>query len=379
MSDNFKGYLGLDGKRYDSWLDKTTADRVVENSLKQTELLQKQVEQKEKELKQAKQLEMQRRLDAEEQQENERMLRLFDKISIPYDIFTKFRENLFKYEITDKDREKVEKTILNLDISDQEKEEYKRLLPVTIKHIEDGSFKTRPWLAIKRHFTEVLPSPSEKYNNTKEYKKLQDFINNRSSFKKLKVADFEIFEDNYDMIFWYNEVQKENQKLITSVIITSFLTILVVFLILMQINDINFFKISTFALYFISVCRTLYCLNIKNSNIGTLANSINKYLKGTTDNQKEKQEKSILDKTTVIEKEYKKLQKEKVDQRLNQFYDFRIHHYNLEIETILYSSGLVEECEENEFSFKTIDKNNVLGEGTIEDYFFYFSNYKIDN
>lgn len=382
MSNDFKGFLGKDGQRYDNMLDMLIADRVVDNSLKQTELLQKQVEQKEEELKQARRQEIkqeiQRRLDKEEQEEeeNNRIERLCDKISIPHKVFIKFKEKLFSYEITDIDKEKIEKTILSLDISNLDKEEYKRLLPVTIEHIEDGSLETQPWIYIKRHFTEVLSSPSDKYKDTKEYKKLQDFINNRV-IKNLEVTDFQIFEDNEDMIFWYNEIQKENKGFNENIIMTILLVILCA--IGIPIFKITFYTIFSLIMLLFSSLATLAYSVTRTNNINALVYSINQYLNGNTEKQKDKQEKMIFNKTTTIEEEYKKLKKEKVDRRLSQFYDFRIHHYNIEIETLLYSSGLVEECEENNFSFKAIDKNNILGEGTIEDYFFYFSQYKVEN
>lgn len=83
----------------------------------------------------------------------------------------------------------------------------------------------------------------------------------------------------------------------------------------------------------------------------------------------EKEVKVIEEDISKLEKEKEKLEKDNIKKNLDELYDFRINHYNYEIEKFLLDYGF-----DNKYgiNYKTIIKEEAKGFGEIRDYNDYF-------
>lgn len=411
MADGWKGVLGEDGKYYTDTTARLKANAVVENQRKISKELEKQNAQQQannaesqriaREMAQAQKesneiekqkLEEQKRMERQriqeerqaryeqEQLEEEkhehkkemRLLKLFDEIALPYEVFKKFKKELFKFKLSDNDKQTIEKAVLSYDISEQEKEEYKILLPYILEYIESGDYDTQPYWMFTNKVRDLI-KPSNKYNTTKEYKKLQAFMDDHNKFNELTVEDFKIFEDKEIQVL-FEEIQKAKGNMILSVM-TACITGFCIF----TIKNMPFVSVMVWICFIVSILALLAYPADKNNKVKDLSYKLYQTFNGKGSDEQDKIDKAILHKSVKVNEEYTKLKVSYINKKLQELYDYRIHHYNMQIETIFYNSGLIAECEENELDFKTIDKDDIIGQGTIEDYFFYFNNYKDNN
>lgn len=301
-----------------------------------------------------------------------RLLKLFDDIAIPYECFMKFKTELLKYKLTDTEKQKLENSIFDSNISDKEKEEYKVILPLAMNQIDEKLTKSSKYpLAIRDDLIEDKIKKSLKFNDyksTKEYSHLKKFIETHdyNTFKELLVSDFDILTDKQEAINTYNEAKGWKQRMKNLAIFSGVVGLFILF---------GAGSFWTWLIFIFSLFATFSQIAYRYDRIMTLYATIHCDFK----EKEEEKTRYINEKIDRINEIYKKLRMEHINKSLQKLYDFRINHYNMSIENIFYSSGLISECEDDGLYFPNIDRNNIIKEGTVEDYFFYFNNYSSDN
>lgn len=381
MSDNFRGWLGKDGKRYNDWLEKLNADAVVENSIRQTELLQAQAEMQVLQAKQREQEMLQRQEQEEERQEHEkemekqryehdkemRILKMFDNISIPYEIFQKFKQQLFKQ-------------------AETSEEDNKKLLEIMAKDMDrmnNNSRQKDEILAMIKGNTDIAVC-NQQVKYTKKYEVFEKFINNTINLKDISKEDFKLINNDKDITAILKEIKVLRMcKPIYLLAEIPLVIIAIVSLLMIFSKGSSLIGCITLSLIFGGMAL---CLNVATKvkpRIIKLKQVINAEVNAQIAEEERKRlstqaeiENDLPEEMEQIQNKYEQITIELIKNKIEYLYDFRINHYNMQIEKIFYDSGLVKQCMENNVAFKDINKSNIIAEGTFEDYFHFFNNFE---
>lgn len=377
MSNEWKGYYGKDGKRYKDVVELWNANAVVENQEEQTRLLQVnaelaafQAEQEERKMQQAEILEYSRQEHEKQMQqtkyEHEQellLLKIFDEVSIPIEIYKKFEKQLFNAG----------------SINSEDVEQYSKLMTHLLnKKAEDGN-KFRELLESNMKF------PNNEVKYTDKYKKFEEFINEKYSKTMFNIEqkDFDIVENNTEFI---DVLTKEKKKVNQSKKIVKFSGIFEIVIgigiLLSELNHPVMFILSiitlVMGLFFTSFNRVYDSNTTKELKIKLNKSINNQMAKEYTTNVSE-EEQTIQNKISEVQAKLRAESKEIIDKRLQDLYNFRINHYNIKIEKLFYDVGLINKCTERNYNWLNISKDNIKHEGTYEDYFHYFNDYNPNN
>lgn len=373
MSNEKKGYLGKDGRRYNDLWEVWNADTVVENNEKQTRLLQQQqqllllqMEQKEKEMAEAKKQEIARQEHekqlAQEKYDHQKevlMLKTFDELSIPIAIYEKFEDKLLKTEAN--------------------KEDAIKLLELTTSVTK----MTAERFSKSKDFSAQIDKNANYTNNevkySDKYKKFEDFINSKIMLDSLKVKDFDIIQENKELIELFNQTKKNTENLLyMSKIICYVVGILLI------IQGLFFWGLIILGMAILLTNSEKVKIPIPIRARTELKDKINASI--SKQMLEEYQQSNVSEEEKAMQDEMKELQtkmnensKKIIDVRLEELYNFRLEHYNIKIEKLFYDIGLVNTCIEKDYNWLDIDKNNIKKEGSYEDYFHYFNNYNPEN
>lgn len=384
MSEEWKGYYGKDGKRYKDAVELWRANAVVENQEEQTRLLKMnaelsllQAEQEERKMQQAKDIENERR-EHEKQMEQTKfehekellLLKKFDEISIPLEVYKKFEENLLK----------------SYNVKPEKAEQYNNFIKSATELISKKAKDSEK-------FGEVLQSnmnyPNNEVKYTDKYKKLEEFINSKYStiMLNMETKDFDIIDNKQEFIEIFNREKKYTKQ---SENVFSFLVPLniIVGIVFIAAGIISSERSISIIMGAVQLCIGLlvkFIHKIPDSratkdlkvelNKAINSQMVNEY---SQDNISE-EEKSINEELKKLQAEINESSKTIIDKRLQDLYNFRLEHYNLKIEKLFYDVGLVNKCMEKNYKWLDIDKKNIKSEGTYEDYFHYFNNYNPNN
>ena len=385
MSEEWKGYYGKDGKRYKDAVELWRANAVVENQEEQTRLLKMnaelsllQAEQEERKMQQAKDIENERR-EHEKQMEQTKfehekellLLKKFDEISIPLEVYKKFEENLLK----------------SYNVKPEKAEQYNNFIKSATELISKKAKDSEK-------FGEVLQSnmnyPNNEVKYTDKYKKLEEFINSKYStiMLNMETKDFDIIDNNREFIEIFNREKKYTKQ---SENIYSFLAPLNIILGIIEFIAASIISSARSILILVGTVQLCSGLLVKfihkipdsratkdlkvELNKAINSQMVNEY---SQDNISE-EEKSINEELKKLQAEINESSKTIIDKRLQDLYNFRLEHYNLKIEKLFYDVGLVNKCMEKNYKWLDIDKKNIKSEGTYEDYFHYFNNYNPNN
>lgn len=385
MSEEWKGYYGKDGKRYKDAVELWRANAVVENQEEQTRLLKMnaelsllQAEQEERKMQQAKDIENERR-EHEKQMEQTKfehekellLLKKFDEISIPLEVYKKFEENLLK----------------SYNVKPEKAEQYNNFIKSATELISKKAKDSEK-------FGEVLQSnmnyPNNEVKYTDKYKKLEEFINSKYStiMLNMETKDFDIIDNKQEFIEIFNREKKYTKQ---SENIYSFLAPLNIILGIIEFIAASIISSARSILILVGTVQLCSGLLVKfihkipdsratkdlkvELNKAINSQMVNEY---SQDNISE-EEKSINEELKKLQAEINESSKTIIDKRLQDLYNFRLEHFNLKIEKLFYDVGLVNKCMEKNYKWLDIDKKNIKSEGTYEDYFHYFNNYNPNN
>ncbi len=260
--------LGQDGKYYETAAEAARANAVVENQKRieknleeQNNLIKRQNEnnyniamekakiEQENINMQKEQMELEKKKLQEQKEqrqfqeylqnqnfENEkelRLLKLFDEVSIPYECFKNFKNELLKYDFTEDEQKELKEAIIeDTTISNAEKEEYKVILPLTIEKLKKVYPTERTPLIIRSGLiTEIKDSLGfNTYKNSKQYTNLMEFCKepNYNSFNKLDTTDFNILTKKQEVTKLYDEVKNWKQQLRIPCIVTGVLGLIII-------------------------------------------------------------------------------------------------------------------------------------------------------
>ncbi len=378
------GYRGLDGKTYPDIRSMRLADirveqqREAEKAIQENNrLMQEQIAMQERKtaieaeiafakMEQEKEMEQERIKHEKEM----RILKLFDDVSIPFNIYKDFED----YLLTAKDMDFGEENQKHIKRNGELTEELGKL---TNQYVENC--KNTVEIASKND-DNAVSNKKVKYNE--KYKMFQDFINDKIKIADLSTENWSTFNNDNEIQTLLNQLKKENdikKKAISKckepntkkMIIGIFITLIIVGI----WTNMTIFLISCLAIVLLSFyfSKQVKIYGLKKH----LNESINKKMLEEVKNDTEllnkieeinKQIESILEKLKPLEKVI-------LDSKMDLFSKFRFNHYNMKMEKLFVDVGLIEKCREKNIQFDIIDKNKISAEGTFEDYFNFFQNF----
>ena len=413
MADGWKGVLGEDGKYYTDTTARLKANAVVENQRKISKELEKQnaqqqqannemarqmaeaqrkqneaiemqskiallqAEQEERKMQQEKELEYERqeheKVMEQTKYEHEKellLLKKFDEISIPLEVYQKFEDNLF----------------MSNNLKPEEAEQYGNLMKsatdILSKQMENSE-----------QFQELLQRnmnyPNNEVKYTDKYKIFQEFVNNSKSITNIRANNFDVFDkDKQNLINSFNrtkeDMQQKNNYLSFTIKLNYALSIGELIAGLFIFPDFKILFIPAAIIQFIVATWAKSNNKIEQEVTKDFKQLLNKAINTQmaneyNQNNVSEEDRAILDKVKQAQEKLHESSKTIIDQRLQDLYNFRLEHYNLKIEKLFYDVGLVNKCIENNYNWQDINKNNIKSEGTYEDYFHYFNNYNPNN
>lgn len=341
--DYMSKYIGYDGKEYDSLLELNGANERWEREKEQKESLERQEEliEQQNELIEE-QIEDRRRL-VEEQMENDewieierqehdkemRLLSLCDKIGISQ----KLTDGFIKY-------------IIGNDINAETNEKIKSIY----SQIEETSKKIADIKKQNAHKLSIL-------NQVSNF--------NFENVSKLDDSDFNSAKAMSDKYFF-----KILLFLVLGVLIFVFAPIITTVYVILGIVCF-FVSIGFLAL----MSRMIALKSEADKNIAELANAKSNEIVNDEAANEFAELKELNDRKDLIVEEIKQEYAKEVKDRLNEFYQFRLNHYNSEVEKFLIDYDF-EEILKNKFNinYEILTKSKSLEQGDIEDYIEYFHN-----
>lgn len=397
-------FLGKDGKYYDSISAVNNADRVVENQQKQTEILEKQARdqnrqnienqrlamqmaeatrqqseqiqkqneiamlqalQEQMKMEQGQQLEKERqehelKLEQirQEHEKEQRLLKILDEVSIPLELYNKFEEKLLSggrlsKEEAERNAELMDSYMTLLENNEKELEEWQEVIK---KNLEDND---------------------EEVKYTEKYKKFEDWVNGKISITEfndedIKAIDEQEIKDTFDKM---KKEVKNKQGLLKYIKIIY--PIFGIVMIILFFNEIKYMWLLCLALFSVLLIpKGIY----EKIGTGKIKVQINKTINEQMVNEiaKDNYEKKLKNIQGEMQEALKSLQERNkifADKELEKLYEFRKNHYNMRIEKLFYDVGLVNKCKENNYKWQDINKDDIINEGTYEDYFHYFNDY----
>lgn len=300
-----------------------------------------------------------------------RILKLFDEVSIPFNIYQNFELYLLnvKDEDLDKDNQKLRTTLIGLLTE--------KMNLITQHHQEFQDLKK----TLDSNDDNAISNKTVKYNE--KYKKFEEFVNDKIKIDDLLTENWSTFNNDNEIQTLLNEIKKEKDikkkaisKLKDQNTKKFIIGIFIVLLIVGIWANMTIFFISCFAIVLLSFyfSKKVKIYELKKH----LNKSINqKILEEGQLNVANKKELAKLDEDIeIISKDLKPVEKTVLNKKIDLFNKFRFSHYNMKIEKLFVDVGLVEKCKENNVQFDIIDKNKISAEGTFEDYFHFFQNFE---
>lgn len=352
--------MNKDLRDFSMWLGQR---RQIQLAEQQAQLLEQQIKNKElseNELKHN--LEHEKDLEQQklEHEKEMRLLQMFDNVSIPLDIFQKFKNELFNCDDLMSEEDKK----LQDEIMAQKFEKMNNKLAEVNKVMKN----------IENNNEDAIKQKSVKY--TEEYKNFEDFVNGKIKLQKL--SQNEIDELNFDE---HTKELYDKEKAKTTGIIVFLSIILTLELIATSIAWIMYDNPSSITFITALTFMGLIAVIPNEEQLTEIKKSINKIInEKITINQSEElkiqQNIEDIEELKPITEKYNSILTEMIENKLNYLFEFRINHYNMQIEKLFYDSGFVKECEEKNLTFRSIDRSEIKNEGTFDDYFLFFNNFK---
>lgn len=331
MANSSGTWVGKDGKTYDTLIDKRLADHAWDKQrqeqadqkrllVEQNNLLQNQAREQREFMKKQEEMERQRQefeKDAEEdrQRHEEEMRRkaLFDNIGISYNLYREFISSLYQSTITRERMNQIEKRLNEIDT------EYEKIDNLMEKD-ELGTF----------HFTA-----------SSECAKMVEVLGLVTSKEKRLNA-------------WSNFL--------------SFVTIGVFLLFIASffMHTKFLFKVFLLFLDFVLLCLVGVMSDKLKEELLARNNCKNYALSEAKKKDLEKKKKILEKEENDLRKEADKIGEDAFQKNLEEFYIFRLNHYNAKVEKVLYDV-------KDNLNIKMIDKTMAKKKGTIDDYVSYFN------
>ena len=379
------GYIGYDGKEYDTYLEMVGADEKYKNMKKQTELLNEQNRlMEEQNYRIQRESEMNRLLEeekiindkliAEEKIEHDkemRLLSLFDGVGLNKTFYDEFISYLFKddilnlIDINEKNNNKISDIKNNIMLINKYldgKEEFDKVSKFIYEDISKDEL-----IRDKNLFEEYLKNHNRTYQNT--------------IISKLNLDDTDEFSE-------LNSKVEKNTETGTKFAIGAFISLFVG----LMFSDSDFIPTLAIVSMFICVIVGLYYfLNGNNRKASKMLDSlvkesldnINKQIMEYEDsdyikNKLNKQVDNFNGQIKNIELENKNYDKKLDDVKVkwNDFVKFRKSHYNSKIESLFIDAGLEKQINSLGLDYCRITSDNKKKNGTIEDYITYFNKLK---
>lgn len=352
-----KGWLGKDGQFYETWDEARGADnRYIQQEMQskllfeQNQLMIKQLEEEEKRHEQEKEMEQERIKHEKEM----RILKLFDDVSIPFNVYQSFENYLLSIKNEDLDEKGIE--ILTavfglasekMNLITQHREEFENIKK-TVYSNDDTAINNK----------------KVKYNE--KYKIFEDFVNDKIKIDDLSTENWSTFNNDNEIQTLLNQLKKENdikkkaiskckdqntKKFIIGILIT---------LIIISIwANMTIFLISCLAIVLLSFYFS------KKIRIYELKKQLNKSInlkileEGQLNVAKEKELSKLDEDIENISKALKPIEKNVLNKKIDLFNKFRFSHYNMKMEKLFVDVGLIEKCKEKDVQFDIIDKNKM--------------------
>lgn len=369
-----KGWLGKDGQFYETWDEARGADnRYIQQEMQskllfeQNQLMIKQLEEEEKRHKQEKEIEQERIKHEKEM----RILKLFDDVSIPFNVYQSFENYLLSIKNEDLDEEGIEvRTAFfglaseKMNLITQHREEFENIKK-TVYSNDDTAINNK----------------KVKYNE--KYKIFEDFVNDKIKIDDLSTEKWNIFDNDNQIQTLLNQLKKQNdikKKAISKCkdqntkkfIIGIFITLLIVSI---------WANMTIFFMFCLAIVLLSFYFS-KKIRIYELKKQLNKSInlkileEGQLNVAREKELSKLDEDIENISKALKPIEKTVLNQKIDLFNKFRFSHYNMKMEKLFVDVGLIEKCKEKDVQFDIIDKNKISAEGTFEDYFNFFQNFE---
>ena len=270
----------------------------------------------------------------QEHEREQRLLKIFDEVSIPLEVYNKFEEKLLSggkssKEESEKNAELMASYMELLDNSEKELDEWQEVIK---KNLEDNDKEV-------------------KY--MEKYKKFEDWINGKISITEFNDEDVKYIYDQETKDIFNNkkknfvDSKKTKEWLKIFSIIVGVIIMLLVF---------KYFPILA-VLYCAILVGINYIPSMPLEKLWTanLRKKINKVINEQMENEivKDNYEEKLKNIQGEMQEALKSLQeriKIIVDKKLEELYVFRRNHYNIRIEKLFYDVGLVNKCRENNYN-----------------------------
>lgn len=368
------GYLSKDGQFYDTFNEMCGADKRYMQQEMQSKMLYEQnklmIEQLEEDKKRRAQ-EAEQEYQRQKHEKEMRILKLFDEVSIPFNIYKDFEDYLLN--------------ATDMDFGEENQEHIKKFTELT----EEMSSLTAQHNENIDNIQKVVFSnddtaiSNKKVKYSEKYKKFEDFVNDKIKIDDLPVENWNTFDNDNEIQTLLKQFKK--QKDIKKKAISKFkdqntkkfiIGILIALFIVCIWANITILLISCLAIMILSFYFS------KQVKIYELKKQLNKSInlkmveEVKIDSEARKKVDAIMKQCEGINQKLEPLEIIILEKKMNLFNKFRFSHYNMKMEKLFVDVGLVEKCKENNVQFDIIDKNKISAEGTFEDYFHFFQNFE---
>ena len=370
------GYIGKDGKVYDTWGQRSEADARYDQHQEQKSLLEEQ----NRLIAQQNQINEKNRLNEMiaqykqmEHEEEMRILNLCDDVGITKEAIDSFRDYLFTPpKELQKLKEDIDLKYYNLDEQIQDAKIYlskdDELIINRYYEVFSRINKLKKILSeeqkikIRTEFEEKIQNPNEYEKELKEMNIYDDVINEKNSSKCITglIISSIILAVIYLVIFASANSSSSDDGLLVTVIILDIPT-------------------TIFWVYYVCKCKNLFKSGIRNESRKYIESKLDDLIyletlklnkikpKEVLKNHIEEMEKDLNNFNANFTEYYNN-----TTNKWNDFIEFRKNHYNSKVEKLLIDVGIKETVLNLNLEYPKINVNNKIKDGSVEDYIAYF-------